>query len=167
MERSCPKKPASVQVTRSPFWKQAKEHVGGKRRGVREDKGWHMLVPILFLDPRLHHSGRRAPVRGARLSLRSAWPLRQLKPQFFLALGKGRVLLSLKGKSLPLPGFRLACVGPTASRAAGGLAAGGEPRGRRAPRQARGPPEPPGGRWGPRSSRRPLHLLWRPQLAHL
>lgn len=125
--------------------------MGGKRRTTREDESWWMLEPMLSLNLKLHHLGRRAPLAYSvpLSSLHTAGrlppPVRLLKFQTFPPTGRGRVLLNLKGKSLPLPGFPLVGVGPIPVRVAGGLAVGGVPR--------RGPgadcrQEPPGGRWG-------------------
>ena len=122
-----------------------KEHVGGKRKGVREDESWCRLDPMLSLDLRLHHSGRRAPMvwslplASLQTAGRPPLPLPQQKFQTFSPAGRGRVLLSLKGKSLPLPGFLLVGAGPIPARIAGGLAVVGEPR-RRPWADRRGPP---------------------------
>lgn len=51
----------------------------------------------------------------------------------------------MKGKSRPLPGFRLAGAGPTPARAAGGLAAEGEPHRRPGAGSSRGAPQVAGG----------------------
>lgn len=130
------------------------------RRGVGfgQDESRLWLDPMLSLDLRLpslklagaggrEPSSRLRPSRGAHLRHP---PSRTSK--LFPPAGRGRVLLSLKGKSRPLPGFRLAGVGPTSSRAAAGLAERGEPRRRPAsggqPGAPRwqvgpGPPAPP------------------------
>lgn len=136
-----------------------KEHVGGKRKGVREDESWCRLDPMLSLDLRLHHPGRRAPMVWSLplASLQTAGhpplPLPHQKFQTSSPAGRGRVLLSLKGKSLPLPGFLLVGAGPIPARVAGGLAVGGEPRRRPRADRRQGPTAAGGpqvaGRWGP------------------
>lgn len=134
-----------------------KEHVG--RRGVGTAKttaGFAWTPCSLSTWGSIAKAGwHQCP--GAWLSLRpsrrrSPKSLAQPKFRTFPPAGRGRVLLSLKGKSRPLPGFWLVGACPTPSRAAAGLAVEGESRRRPgsggqpgAPRWqvGPGPPAPP------------------------